>query len=627
MLGLSFLSPLFLLGAAAIAIPIAMHLFYRRAEPIIEFSAMRYLRRAPVEQSRRRRLRELLLLALRVAALLLLAGAFARPYLTESAAALDAPATLVLIDTSASLSGPGQFERARERAAEAVRNAPAADLVGVMAFGGTAEVLAPLSPDRASALAAIARLQGGAGLTRYRAALRRAAEQFGGGSGRLLVVTDLQQSGWDAVEEGGVPERIAVDVEDVGGPDVNAAVTSLRVEGAEAVAIVQSFAPRPMTDEVVFDVEGRRLGAVPVELPAGGTVEARFPLTVRSPRNTTSDQPAAGALSASIVDREGFAADNVRYAVLDPAQIPSILAVTASGHPSEALYLERALAAAEGAGGFRFRAVSGPAFSALDPADVGDLSVVVVFGSRGLEQRGRARLADFVRSGGGLLVAAGPEVEADVIREALAGVVGTSWQPRDDRPLTFAPEDSRHPIFAVFAGGGSLGHVRFSRAALVAAGRNADVLARYSDGSPALVEERTGAGRVLLFASDLNNRWNDFPLQPAFVPFVHETLRYLTSARDTRTEYLVGDLPGAAPGVTTRAGRRVAVNVDARESDPTRMSADEFRAGIVRLNVSAVRQAGAEARDQEAGQRLWQYALLLMVVSLAAEGMLGRRLG
>ena len=110
MFGLSFLSPLFLVGAAAAAIPIAMHLFHRRAEPVIDFAAMRYLRRAPVEESRRRRLRELVLLALRVTALVLLACAFARPYLSESVAALGRGATMVLVDTSASLSAPGRFD-------------------------------------------------------------------------------------------------------------------------------------------------------------------------------------------------------------------------------------------------------------------------------------------------------------------------------------------------------------------------------------------------------------------------------------------------------------------------------------------------------------------------------------
>ncbi len=106
MFGLSFLSPLFLAGVAAAAIPIAIHLFFRRTEPVIDFAAMRFLRQAPVEHSRRRRLREMLLLALRVAALILLAFAFARPYLGQSAAALTAPVTMVLLDTSASMTAP-----------------------------------------------------------------------------------------------------------------------------------------------------------------------------------------------------------------------------------------------------------------------------------------------------------------------------------------------------------------------------------------------------------------------------------------------------------------------------------------------------------------------------------------
>src|ERR671910_2089969 len=112
----AFLSPLFLIGVAAAAIPIAIHLFYRRTEPVVDFAAMRYLRQAPVEHSRRRRLRELVLLALRVSALVLLALAFARPYFSDSAGAGTGDATMVLVDTSVSLSAPGRFEEARERA-------------------------------------------------------------------------------------------------------------------------------------------------------------------------------------------------------------------------------------------------------------------------------------------------------------------------------------------------------------------------------------------------------------------------------------------------------------------------------------------------------------------------------
>lgn len=644
MFGFGFLSPLFLVGAAAAAIPIAIHLFYRRAEPLVDFAAMRYLRLAPVEQSRRRRLRELVLLALRVAALILLACAFARPYVAESVAALGGDATMVLIDTSVSLSAPGRFDAARERAARVIRQAPPTHAVGVMAFAHAFDVIAPLSQDRAGALAAIAQLTPGAGATRYRAALHRAGDAFNGRSGRIVVVTDLQQSGWDAASEGGIPGALAVEIEDIGGPSGNLAITSLRVgrteaggteaAGTEAVAVVHNFSAGAASEQVVFAVDNRRIGAVPLALAPGGSAEARVAIG--------SDQ--SGALSASITDREGYLADNVRYAVLDSADALSVLAVTATGHPSEALYLERALGIAEGASGFRFRALSGAAFSAPDAGAVSDVDVVVIAGTRGIEQRGRDRLAQFVRSGGGLLLTAGPDVEPALLRQALDGIVVTNWAARPSQPpaqaLSFAPDDSRHPIFRLFGGAGTLGNVSFARAALIEAPAHADVIARFADGSPALVEERTTGGRVLVFGSDLNYGWNDFPLQPAFVPFVHETLRYLASSRSARTEYRVGDVQAAPaasgsasgspphmPGIMDLHGRRVAVNTDPRESDPARMSADTFQAGISRLNAVAAQEARSEARAQEDGQGLWWYGLLFMVVSLAAEGLLGRRLG
>jgi hypothetical protein len=614
----AFLSPLFLVGVAAAAIPVAIHLFYRRTEPVIYFAAMRYLRGAPVENSRRRRLREFVLLALRMGALVLLALAFARPYLSDSVAARSSDATLVMIDTSVSLSAPGRFEEARELARRAIQDAPATHAVGLAAFAQASDVIAPVSQDRAGALAALAQLTPGAGATRYRASLQGAANALDGRSGRIVVVTDLQQSGWDAASDAGIPEAIGVEVEDVGATETNLAVTSLRVEGADAVAVVQNFSSRPATDQVIFAVDTSRIGAVPVTLAAGATVEARLPL----------DGVASGGLSASITDRDGYSADNARYAVLDAADAVSVLAVTPTGHPSEALYFERALRVAEGTRGFRFRSLGGSGFSAIEPKALEQVGVIAVLSTRALTQRGRERLAEFVRGGGGLLVAAGPDVDAAILKDALAGVVASFWSVRPAEPLTFAPDDSRHPVFRVFGGAGTLGNVGFSRAVRISAAPAANIIARYSDGSPALVEERTAGGRVFIFGSDLNYRWNDFPLQPAFVPFIHETVRYLASPRTTRTEYLVGDLQAAAtPGVVEVQGRRVAVNPDPRESDPARMTAETFEAGISRLNATAAQDQQTVAERREDGQFLWWYGLLLMVVSLAAEGVIGRRLG
>ena len=104
----SLLSPLFLVGALAAAVPVVLHLLKRNPEPRVKFAAVALLRHAPVEHTSTRRLRQIALLMLRVAALVLLALAFARPYFPSAAASPAAGVTVVALDTSFSLSAPGR---------------------------------------------------------------------------------------------------------------------------------------------------------------------------------------------------------------------------------------------------------------------------------------------------------------------------------------------------------------------------------------------------------------------------------------------------------------------------------------------------------------------------------------
>jgi len=637
---MSFLSPMFLVGALAAAVPIALHLFHRRTEPVVAFAAMRYLRRTPVEDSRWRRVKELVLLALRVAAAVLLACAFARPYLSSATGALEAGATVVLIDTSASLSAPGQFDRARAAAADVIRRAPVGHSVGVVTFAQGADVVAPLSDDRAGALAAVAKLMAGAGATRYRSAFLRAAEQLGDRSGRIVVVTDLQQSGWDSADEGVLPERVTVDVRPVPAPAGNLAVSALTVDAGDALATVQSYAGEDVTTQVSFAVDGHTIGTMPVTVPAHGTSDVRFPLGGRT----------SGGLSAVVVDRNGYVADNARYAVLDSNVGPSVLALSASGRDEEVFYLSRALSIGGDADAFRFRAIGSPAFSDLKPDDLATVDVIAILGTRGLDPRGRDLIASYVRRGGGLLIAAGPQVDPVTLGSVLNGTVQSMMATRNPTALGFAPDDGRHPVFRVFGGVGTLSSVTFMRSVLLTAGEGAEVIARYSDGSPALVEEQVGDGRVLMFGSDLNHDWNDFPVQPAFVPFVHEALRYLASTRPRHRDYFVGDLAtGMQTGIVTvgpprtnpvrqqpnnpathepsHPATQVAINVDPHEFDPTALTPDAFRDAVSRLRHAAAVRATQVTTEPGDGQHLWQLALALMVIGLVAEGALGRRLG
>ena len=158
---MSFLFPAFLFGALAAAVPILLHFFARDRARRLAFSDVRFLERAFVRRDRRRRLRELLLLALRVAALLLLAVAFARPFL--DAAGGSGRITVVAVDRSLSLSAPGQMALARERALEAVAATPPDESVAVVAFDDAAEVVAGPAAGRAPVRAAIERIRAGGG--------------------------------------------------------------------------------------------------------------------------------------------------------------------------------------------------------------------------------------------------------------------------------------------------------------------------------------------------------------------------------------------------------------------------------------------------------------------------------
>src|SRR3974390_3565036 len=86
---MSFLTPLFLAGLGAVAVPILIHLIQRERKRVVQFPSLMFLQRIPYQSVRRRRIRHWFLLAMRVAAVALLVLAFARPFFRPSALAAD----------------------------------------------------------------------------------------------------------------------------------------------------------------------------------------------------------------------------------------------------------------------------------------------------------------------------------------------------------------------------------------------------------------------------------------------------------------------------------------------------------------------------------------------------------
>jgi hypothetical protein len=349
--------------------------------------------------------------------------------------------------------------------------------------------------------------------------------------------------------------------------------------------------------------------------------------------------PRGDAAVVSVDDPAGIQADNVRYTALGGTTKPSVLVVSSNGDLSrDAFYVQQALAVGAGPAGFQPVGMSGAQLAASGDDRLAPQAAVLLLSTRGLERRGREALAAYVRGGGGILIAAGPDIDGEVVKDVLGGTSAIQMAaPPDSKreERTLAPADVRHPIFQAFAGNsGSLGLVSFQQAARIA-GNACQTLARFTTGDVALVECPAGDGRALLLASDLDNRWNDFPLHATFVPFLHEVVRYVASARSHASEYLVADLPAGArntPGMATISdgkpgspARRIAVNVDARESNPARMSVEDFQSAVTHLQDAEVPRAVVEAREQEDSQHLWQFLIAAMVLILIGEGVVASR--
>ncbi len=152
---MSFLNPiLFAVGAAAVAIPIIIHLLLRQRRKPVPWAAMRFLLEAYRKHRRKLVVQQWLLLALRCLAIALLAVAIGRPILAGAGNAASAgdrslyiaidnslAATLTLPDTHPTHPGRTALDMHIDRARDAIDALAPADRVGIVTLGAPAEAL------------------------------------------------------------------------------------------------------------------------------------------------------------------------------------------------------------------------------------------------------------------------------------------------------------------------------------------------------------------------------------------------------------------------------------------------------------------------------------------------------
>lgn len=532
---MGFLAPWFLGGIAVVALPLWLHLLRRyRSEPQ-PFSSLMFFEPRTQSSVRHRRLRYLLLLALRLALLLLLALAFANPFVNSPPAALSSNRVLILaLDRSFSMRYGDHMQRGKDLALSALSRWPANSPVEVLAIDSEAEFLTRPLTDRAQIQAAIASVQAGDLGTSYAAltrALRGAAESLHQPL-EVHLFSDFQQTAMPAAF---TDLRLPPDTRFVREPVAAQAEANWTVEAVNAptrlfdakkrrvTAIVAGHNTPASRRTVSLLLDGRPLETKQVDVPANGRATVEFE-SLESPYGLHRGEVRMDSGDRLPQD------DRFPFAVERAEPRPALFLYT--GNRNRAVLYYRSALEASGTSGFSVQAMP------LDQAGAANLApyAFVVLSDPGILPAALERdLRSYVTGGGGLLVALGAYSARGGRAPITAQAIHGELRPRGFD--TAAATDAGHAALR----GVALDTVKFFSAAQMDAGA-ATVIARLSGGAPLVFEQHIGAGKVLIFASGLDNSGNDFPLHASFVPFVEQTARFLGGSTEGSANLQAGAL-------------------------------------------------------------------------------------
>jgi hypothetical protein len=522
---MNWLFPGFLAGASLIALPVILHFLRRRQTAIVRFPSLRFLGETAMRDTRRHQLLRWLTLLLRCLAIALIVGAFARPF-WMSAAASHRQLMVVAVDNSMSMQTAGRWENQQAWAFKQLDELSPGDQAAVLVMNPAPVWTVPLSDDLDRVRAALKNLRPGYEKTRYAGALKMAGatlELHPGATKTLVWMADEQRAGWRGVDFAqtlptGVKIRFA---ESAPEPSRQAAITSLQwsLDKPGLVANVRLFAPVQDRRRITVSAGGRRLAEQTVTLRAG---DNKILLPFSPPENADGFRVA--------MDVDDLPADDTAWIVPQKKAADSVLLDAVAGTD----FLAHALRSTEKLGAAALKPESLPEKNW--PAE----SAVILRGDDAFRPPQLEQLDRFFDAGGALCIFLdGSAGQLDWLKKH--GIEAAARRASEDA-WHLQDWDPDHPVLAAFAGQSLLPllSVEFHRGFNLAGARLAPV-ADWPDGKMALAEWSDGGHRLLLAGFPMNRAATDWPTQPSFVPFVHQTVRWLGSFEEKRDDWRVGD--------------------------------------------------------------------------------------
>ena len=572
------------LGLIGVAVPIIIHLLYRKNRKQTDWAAMELLRKALVMRSGQIKIEDFLVLALRCLAMLLIAAALLRPILDSAASKWLGEkhvGMVVAIDASLSM-GHGEhsrFEKAIARAQQVLGEAREGDPITVVLLSQNPEYIvraANYEPAKVSNL-----LTGKAtkpspyplALDSNINLLAELADELESGTREVYLITDAQEADWDSLsgtsrealkEMTNQSTFFVLPVSTDGEGEENLSISSLNYASgplqssgvARFEAIVENHGREVANGvQIEFWVDGKRTKRR--ELPKIEPGKSRV-----MPYHVSFNNPGDISLEAKLISNgDDLEADNARFAVANIKESVRVLCVNgnSSGEVgrnsrSALYYAVRALrlksstpeAAMEVS---EINAIDLPQEGRLD-----DFDVIVLANHANPDPATVDRLHGFAQRGGGLILFTGENFiagadentdlndifmvgEGDDRQSLLPAILRDAKTAENENGWSLKAPDSDHPLAAIVKRLPEeiVNSARINRIMDSEPAPGSQVILRIAENNaPLLLARDIGAGSVLMFTTSADRSWNALALHPLYAMLLQQAGTTMSSQPDSR---------------------------------------------------------------------------------------------
>ena len=562
----TFLTPLFWLGALAVAAPVWLHLRRRQEQKLIRFSTLRFLDDQPTPRASPLRLRDIPLFLLRALAVLLVVGAFAWPYIRRASENVVRESRVYILDNTLSHQAGNGFEKSRARILSDLGKAGMETQIAVVELTGQPRVLIPFGQEAATARRVLAELEASYERGSYLAAFRQANALLAnslGESRQIVLLGDSQENQWtESSQSPPFLEKVQVEL------------PAPSKEAPSNMALSEPRAQRVFLGNkslINFTAQLRRQGSptqAKVSLSANGQVifqrtmefaDKEGSITLQAQWEANPELAIEGELVVQ-AEPDALAGDNTLYFSVAPV-IEGKVALLA-----QSPYLQVALSSDVMRGRWSTRFLPAGEVGAEMAADQNQDADVLVVESNYLQSTGsRALVQRYLSNGRGVVLIVNrltPLVNG-FLRE-LGFEAGGTRRARQAGGDSFQYVYGQHPVFHPFLSPdfGNLIEVKvFSHQVLRSA--RATPLVFDESGDPLLLQGTGTPGKLFVSAFAWDREQTTWPLHLTFIPFLDLCLQNARVESAIPSSFEPGEVfpfvlpPGSqAKAVVVRRGER-----------------------------------------------------------------------